>query len=63
MNARPTVREAIIARKLQRWAMIAKYRFIEPSFPRAHARKNYWRLLRNYPEIAAKNGLNEGSVY
>lgn len=63
MNARPTVKEILIARKLQRWSLIARHKFIEPSFPRARARKNYWRLFRKYPEIAARLGLNEGSVY
>ena len=63
MNARPQVREFLIARKLQRWSLIGRYRFIEPSFPRACARKNYWRLFRKYPEIATRLGLNEGSVY
>ena len=63
MNARPQVREAIIARKLQRWSMISRYRFIEAGYSRARARKNFWRLLARYPEIGARLGLSETSVY
>jgi hypothetical protein len=63
MHARPQVREIVVARKLQRWSMIARHAHIEPSFPRARARKNYWRLYHRYPEIAARIGLHEWSVY
>jgi hypothetical protein len=63
MNARPTVRQAIIAQKLRRWSMISRYGFIEPSYPRARARKNFSRLLRAYPKIGARLGLSETSVY
>jgi hypothetical protein len=63
MNARPTVRQAIIGQKLRRWSMISRYGFIEPSYPRARARKNYWRLLARYPEIGARLHLTELSVY
>ena len=63
MNARRVIRDIIIAKKLQRFALIGRHKFIEPCYPRARARKNYWRLFRRYPEIAARLGLNEGSVY
>jgi hypothetical protein len=63
MNARPQVREVLIRKKLQRWCLIARYRFIESGYPRARARKNFWRLCERYPEIALKLGFNEGSVY
>jgi hypothetical protein len=63
MNARPQVREILIARKLQQWSLIARCRLIEPSFPRARARKNYWRLFYRYREIAERIGPHEWSVY
>jgi len=63
MNARPQVREILIARKLQRWSLIARHKFIEPSFSRARARKNYWRLFHRYRDIAERIGLHEWSVY
>jgi hypothetical protein len=63
MNARRAIRDIIIAKKMQRGSLIGRYRFIEPSFPRARARRHYWRFLRKYPEVGARLGLNEGSVY
>ena len=63
MNARLPVKQILIARKLRRWSMICRYEHIEPSFSRARARKNYWRLFHRYPEIAARLGLHEWSVF
>jgi len=63
MRARPQVREILVAQKLQRWAMISRCEYIEPSFPRARAKKNYWRLYHRYPEVAARIGLHEWSVF
>jgi hypothetical protein len=63
MNARPRIREILIGKTMQRWSMIARHNFIDPAYPRSRARRNFWRLLRAYPEIAARLGLNEGSVY
>jgi hypothetical protein len=63
MNARPQVREILIARKLQRWSLMARHKFIEPSFPRARARKNYQRLFYRYRELAEKIGLHEWSAF
>jgi hypothetical protein len=63
MNARPQVKEILVAKKLLRWAKIARYDYIEPSYPRPRARKNYWRLFHRYQEIAARIGLHEWSVY
>jgi hypothetical protein len=63
MHARPQVKEILVARKLLRWSTIARHAYIEPSFPRARARKNYWRLFRRYREIAQRIGLHEWSVY
>jgi hypothetical protein len=63
MHARPQIREILIARKLQRWSTIGRCRLIEPSFPRARARKNYQRLFYRYPEIAERIGLHEWSAF
>jgi hypothetical protein len=63
MNARPVVKEILIARKLKRWSTICQCRHIEPLIPRARARKNYWRLFKKYGEIAERIGLHEWSVY
>ena len=64
MNAREPVREAIIRKKFWHWKAVALSRSPHgQSCPPSRARKNFWRLCARYPEIAAKLGLNEGSVY
>jgi hypothetical protein len=63
MHARSQVKEILIAKKLLRWARIGRYEYVEPSFPRARARKNYWRLFHRYREIAERIGLHEWSVF
>ena len=64
MNARPAVRDAIIRKRLSHWKTVA----LNPSYykdvcPPSRARKNFWRLCARYPEIAARCGYTEGSVY
>jgi len=63
MHARPEIRDILIAKKMKRWIMIARYKFIDPSCPPARARRNYWRLIAKHPQIAAKLVLSELSVY
>jgi hypothetical protein len=63
MHARPEIKRVLIAKKLRRWMMIARYPHVYPRFNPAQARKNFWRLLRRYPEIASRLGLTELSVY
>ena len=63
MHARPEIREVLIGMKLRRWCLISTHPFVDKSCPPARARRNYWRLLAKYPEIAAKLGLSEISVY
>lgn len=64
MNARKPIRDAIIRKKFWRWKALAlNQSSYGESCPPSQARKNFWRLCARYPEIAAKLGLNEGSVY
>jgi hypothetical protein len=63
MNARPTVREIIISKKLRRWALIAQVPSIDRTCPPSRARRNFWRLQARYPEIARRLGLTEASLY
>jgi len=64
MNGRQTIREAIISRKMKHWALVACHpRSFKHVCPPWRARKNFWRLLAKYPQIAAKLGVNETSVY
>ncbi len=64
MNARKPVRDAIIRHKLWHWKAIALNRSpYSQSCPPSRARKNFWRLCANYPEIARRLGVDEASVY
>ena len=63
MNARKLIRDAIIRKKILHWRNAARspnlYKNISPS----RARKNCWRLIGRYPEIAKRVGVDEASVY
>jgi len=61
MNARETVRDAIIRQKLLYWKTVALNSSCY-QIPAWRARKNYWRLCARYPEIMRQLRLNEGSV-
>jgi hypothetical protein len=63
MHARKQVRDYLIAKKMQHWCAVAKCRLLDPRCPPWRARKNYWHLWRRYPEIAARLGLEEMSVF
>ena len=63
MNARQEIRQILIAKKLRHWSMVARFPLFDPQCPPSRARKNYWRLYARYPEIAARLGLTELSVY
>ena len=63
MHARPQIRDILVAKKLRRWSLIAKFRTIDPTCPPVRARRNFWRLLKKHPQIAAKLGMTIGSVY
>lgn len=63
MNGRKLIRDAIIRKKILHWRNAARspnfYKNIYPS----RARKNFWRLIGRYPEIATQLGVHEASVY
>jgi hypothetical protein len=63
MHARPEFREILIAQRIRHWHSITRCRLIAPKIPPSRARKNYWRLCKSYPEVMAKLGLTEASVY
>jgi hypothetical protein len=63
MNARPQVREILIAKKMKHWWVVAKCRLIDPTCPTWRARKNYARLCARYPEIMQRLGLHEFPAY
>jgi len=63
MNGRKPIRDAIIGKKILHWRNAARspnfYKNISPS----RARRNFWRLIGRYPEIAMQLGVHEASVY
>jgi hypothetical protein len=63
MRARPEVREILISKKLHRWALIARYPYVDRTCSPSRARRNFWRLYSRYPEIAKRLGLNAASLY
>jgi len=63
MNARPQVREILIAKKMKHWWVVAKCRLIDPTCPTWRARKNYARLCARYPKIMQRLGLNQFSAF
>jgi hypothetical protein len=63
MNARPQIREHLLARKMNRWALIGSYPSAYPNFSPARARRNFSRLLAKYPHIAQRLGLDALSTY
>jgi hypothetical protein len=63
MRARPEIREHLLAKKMQRWALIGRYPSMYPNFSPARARRNFTRLLAKYPQIAERLRLDAVSAY
>jgi hypothetical protein len=63
MHAREAIKHILIAKKMRHWQMVARYPLFDLRCPSWRARKNFWHLRARYPEIAAKLGLTELSVY
>jgi hypothetical protein len=57
VRARPQLREHLLARSMQKWALIGRYPSGHPNASVARARRNFSRLLARYPEIAERLGL------
>jgi hypothetical protein len=62
MNAGKDVRDALLIKAMKRWVVIALCPSAANGYPVSKARKNYWYLLRRYPEVASKIGLTATSV-
>ena len=63
MHARPQLRQHLLARKMQRWALIGRHPSAYPNIPPERARRNFSRLLAKYPQIAERLGLTPLSAY
>jgi hypothetical protein len=63
MRARPELRNHLLAKKMQRWALIGRHPSAFPNCPASRARRNFSRLLAKYPKIAERLGLTVLSAY
>ena len=63
MNARPEVKQILVARKMKRWHSIARHPLFDVKCKPARARRNFLRLLARYPEIGQELGLTVVSAY
>ena len=63
MRARPMVKTYLLARAMQRWALIGRHPSAFPNCPVSRARRNFARLLAKYPQIAERLGLTPLSAY
>lgn len=63
MNCREQIREHLIAERMRHWLMIARHPFVGKGCPKWRARKNFWALVKRYPDLAKRLGLTEVSVF
>jgi hypothetical protein len=63
MHARPQIREHLLARAMQKWALMGRHPSAFPNCPASRARRNFSRLLTKYPHIAQRLGLDTLSAY
>jgi hypothetical protein len=63
MNARPEVREHLLAMKMIKWALIGRRPHAHPECSPAKARRNYARLYARHPQVAQKIGMTALSAY
>jgi hypothetical protein len=62
MNARKEIRDYLLASRMKVWLDIARWPIINTKIPTWRARKNFWALVRKYPEIAACLGYSEALI-
>jgi len=63
MRARPQLRQHLLARSMQKWALIGRHPSAYPNCPASRARRNFARLLAKYPQIAERLGIDALSAY
>ena len=63
MRAKPALRQHLLARAMQRWALIGRHPSAFPNCSASRARRNFSRLLAKYPHIAQRLGLDTLSAY
>lgn len=62
MNARPTIRDALLVQRMKFWLLRAKYGPIG-NCPKWRGRKNYLFLLRKHRALAERHGLRETDIF
>ena len=63
MNARPEVKQLLVAKRMKRWYSIARCPLLDLKITPARARRNFLRLIAKYPEIGRELGLTVVSAY
>jgi hypothetical protein len=63
MRARPAVRQLLIAKKLQKWALIGRNPGAFPNCSASRARRNYARLYARNETLARSLNLDPLSAY
>jgi hypothetical protein len=63
MNARPEVKQILVARKMKKWHLIARHPLFDVKCKPARARRNCLRLMSKHPEIADRLGITVVSLY
>jgi hypothetical protein len=61
MNARETIRDAILVKKMIHWKLRSLHLFVD--CPPWRAKKNYLFLVRKYKTLAGRHGLRETDVF
>ena len=63
MRARPEIRERLLAKKLQKWALIGSHPTAFPNCAASRARRNYARLFARHEALARRLGMDAVSAY
>ena len=61
MNASPSIRDALLVKRMWHWLLRARDSYY--GYPKWRARKNYWFLVRKHRALAERHGLRETNVF
>jgi hypothetical protein len=63
MNCRKQIRECLLAERMLYWRSVTRCPPLGKGCPKWRARKNFWALIRKYPDLAKRLGLRETDVF
>lgn len=63
MRARPEVQRILICHKLRKWSLIAQFPQMYPHQSALRARRNLFKLMARYPDLARSMNLSVASAY